>query len=152
MSSVIIKTNCSDSVTLPTYADVGAAGADLHAHIPSGGYITIKPGKSALIKTGLHVAIPDGYELQIRPRSGLALKNQITVLNTPGTIDSSYRGEIGVILINHGDKDFDIEHGMRIAQAVCTPVHRASFNRVSTDEFEKLTTDRMCGGFGSSGV
>jgi dUTP pyrophosphatase len=100
-----------------------------------------------LVPTGLHVAIPEGYEIQVRPRSGLALKNQITVLNTPGTIDADYRGEIGVILINHGKENFIIKRGMRIAQLVIAAVHQANF--VPTEQL--MTTQRGKGGFGHTG-
>ncbi|SCA64272.1 Deoxyuridine 5'-triphosphate nucleotidohydrolase, partial [Chlamydiales bacterium SCGC AG-110-P3] len=110
---------------LPSYSTSEAAGADIRAHID--GEQTLEPGERTLIPTGVKVAIPVGYEIQVRPRSGLALKNGITVLNTPGTIDSDYRGEICVILINHGSEAFIITPHMRIAQLVVAPVTRAQF-------------------------
>ena len=110
--------------------------------------LRLEPGSRALIPTGLFTAIPDGYEIQVRPRSGLALKNCITVLNTPGTIDSDYRGEVGIILINHSDVPFTVKHHDRIAQLVFAKCESAVYNVVSTlDE-----TERGCGGFGSTGV
>lgn len=130
----------------PVYASKGASGADLKAFITKD--IAIAPGKSALVPTGLRFEIPKGYELQIRPRSGLALKNQITVLNTPGTIDADYRGEVGVILINHSTEDFIVKPGMRIAQLVITPVLQANF--ISVEDL--TTTARGAGGFGHTGL
>lgn len=129
---------------IPKYQTFGAAGFDIHS-IEN---ITIASGESKLIKTGLGMAIEDGYELQIRPRSGLALKNGITVLNTPGTIDSDYRGEIMVLLINHSKQDFIIAKGDRIAQGVISKVYQADFIEVS----ELDDTQRGSGGFGSSGI
>ncbi len=129
---------------VPLYATPGAAGADLFAAI--GSTITIEPGERALVPTGLKVEIPPGFEIQIRPRSGLALKFGITVLNTPGTIDADYRGEIGVILINHGPSSFVIEAGARIAQLVVTPVVQGLFFVK-----ELSTTERGEGGFGHTG-
>ncbi len=129
----------------PTYGSPLAAGADIRAHLPEP--LIIPAGKSALIPTGLRMAIPEGYELQIRPRSGLALKDQITVLNTPGTIDSDYRGEIGVILINHGSQDFVVTPGMRIAQVVVAPICQARF----VEAVQLDTTHRGEGGFGHTG-
>jgi dUTP pyrophosphatase len=110
--------------------------------------IVVAPGERKLIPTGLCVALPDGYEAQIRPRSGLALKNGIALVNSPGTIDADYRGEIGVILINHGSAPFTIERGMRIAQMVIAPYTRAQFSEV----IELPTSDRGTGGFGSTGT
>jgi dUTP pyrophosphatase len=130
---------------LPHYASEGAAGADLKASLSES--ITIPAHGSVLIPTGLRVAIPEGYELQIRPRSGLALKHQITVLNTPGTIDSDYRGEIQVILINHGKQDFIVTPGMRIAQAILAPFTRARY--ILTDTLAE--TSRGANGFGHTG-
>ncbi|AGW37836.1 dUTP diphosphatase [Chlamydia pecorum] len=133
---------------LPEYTTEGAAGADLKANIEEP--IALLPGQRVLIPTGLRVEIPLGYELQVRPRSGLALKHGITVLNTPGTIDSDYRGEIGVILINLGESTFIIEPKMRIAQAVFTSVVQARF--VSINQEESLTaTARGEKGFGHTG-
>lgn len=130
---------------LPGYSTKGAAAFDIRAANDSD--IVIHPGKSALVPTGLSVAIPEGYELQIRPRSGLALKEQVTVLNTPGTIDSDYRGEVGVILINHSDRTFYVERGDRIAQGVVTRFALANFIEVK----ELPPTERQAGGFGSTG-
>jgi dUTP pyrophosphatase len=131
---------------VPEYASAESAGADIRANLTEP--LIIPPGTSALIPTGLRFEIPPGYEIQIRPRSGLALKNQITVLNTPGTIDSDYRGEIKVILINHGKEPFEVVPEMRIAQAVVAPTIRAHFISVS-DLAESV---RGSGGFGSTGV
>lgn len=130
----------------PEYTSEGAAGADVRAHLNEP--IILRPGRSALVPTGIQVEIPSGYEIQVRPRSGLALKHQITVLNTPGTIDSDYRGEIKVILINHGSAPFEILPGMRIAQLVVAPVVRGRYIKVS----ELTTSHRGGAGFGSSGV
>lgn len=131
---------------VPEYKTAGAAGADLYAFLNSP--VTILPGKSAMIPTGLFFEIPKGYEVQIRPRSGLAAKNRVTVLNTPGTIDSDYRGEICIILINLGEKDFTVNNGDRIAQMVIAPVIQADFSIVN----ELSQTERGSGGFGSTGV
>ncbi|MBI6872206.1 dUTP diphosphatase [Clostridium aciditolerans] len=129
---------------MPEYAHAGDAGLDLF----SVDDLMILPGESKLIKTGIQIELPKGTEAQIRPRSGLALKNQITVLNTPGTIDEGYRGEIGIILINHGKQEFHVEKGMKIAQMVVKPVFT-----VTIKEIEELTdTTRGEGGFGSTGV
>ncbi len=133
-------------VEAPLYASLEAAGADIRAHLEMP--LTIEAGKSALIPTGLKFEIPFGYEIQIRPRSGLALKNQITVLNTPGTIDSDYRGEVKVILINHGNQPFVVQPGMRIAQIVVAPVLRARFVRVE----DLAMSQRGTQGFGHTGV
>jgi len=131
---------------LPVYASDGAAGADLRALVPEA--ITLAPGRRAQIPTGLFIELPTGYEGQVRPRSGLAAKSGITVLNAPGTIDSDYRGEIVVPLINLGEVPFIVERGMRIAQLVIAPVKRAIFEPVTA-----LTeTERGPNGFGSSGV
>lgn len=135
---------------LPRYETSGAAGADLRANFPpdirSEG-VTIDPGARALVPTGLALAIPHGFEVQIRPRSGLALKHGISLPNTPGTIDSDYRGPLGVIVINHGAAPFHITHGDRIAQMVVAPVVQAAFQEV-----ESLSdTQRGAGGFGSTG-
>lgn len=135
-----------DEECIPTYGSTNAAGADLRANIEKS--LVLKPSKSMLIPTGIFMEIPEGFEVQIRPRSGLAIKNQITVLNTPGTIDSDYRGEIGIILINHSDKDFVIVPKMRIAQMVIAKVYQAEFEvRSSLSE-----TARGEGGFGHSGT
>ncbi|MGR3494981.1 dUTP diphosphatase [Citreimonas sp.] len=132
---------------LPRYETEGAAGADLRANLPDRGAIDIAPGARALVPTGLRLAIPDGYEVQIRPRSGLALKHGITLPNSPGTIDSDYRGPLGVIVMNAGDAPFRIAHGDRIAQMVVAPVLRASFRKVDA----LPPSGRGAGGFGSTG-
>lgn len=133
---------------LPRYETVDAAGADLRANLPDKQPITIAPRARTLISTGLRLAIPQGYEVQIRPRSGLALKNGITLPNSPGTIDADYRGPLGVILMNAGDVPFTVEHGMRIAQMVVAPVVQGRFHAVDALE----TTARGAGGFGSTGT
>jgi dUTP pyrophosphatase len=131
---------------LPEYSSLGAAGADVRAHLAHP--LTIAPRQSALIPTGLKFEIPAGYEVQIRPRSGLALKHQVTVLNTPGTIDPDYRGEIGVILINHGDQEFVVHPKMRIAQLVVAPILQARFVKAEA----LAESGRGSGGFGHTGV
>ena len=136
-----------NSITLPKYETDSSAGMDIRAFIPEG-KIEIEPQERKLIRTGLCLEIPKGYEVQIRPRSGLALKNGITVLNSPGTIDADYRGELRVILINHSADRFLITNEMRIAQMVV-----AQFSRVDLLEIENLSeTDRGEGGFGSTGT
>ena len=134
-----------EGIDLPFYATSHAAGADLRAAIDTD--TTIAPGTHALIKTGFAMALPDNYEAQIRPRSGLALKHGITVLNSPGTIDADYRGEIGVILINHGQQPFIVQRGDRIAQMIIAPFVQADFQPADT----LSDTTRGTGGFGSSG-
>ncbi len=135
------------SLGLPRYETAGAAGADLRANCPDGDTITLAPGARVLVPTGLRLAIPEGFEAQIRPRSGLALKHGISLPNTPGTIDSDYRGPLGVIMINHGETVFEIAHGDRIAQLVIAPVVQATFSAAeSLDQ-----TDRGTDGFGSTG-
>lgn len=132
---------------LPTYETGQSAGMDLRAALPEGGHIDLLPGRRALIPTGLCIALPPGYEAQVRPRSGLALKHGITCLNSPGTIDADYRGEVGVILINHGWEGFRIARGERIAQMVVAPI-----TQIGWMEFEELDeTARGTGGFGSTG-
>ncbi len=144
MVKVLVK-KLSPEVQLPSYKTPGASGMDLKAFINSS--ITIKPESSCLIPTGLSIAFSDKYEVQIRPRSGLAAKNNISVLNTPGTIDSDYRGEIKVIIYNHGKNDFLINNGDRIAQMILTPVVK-----MELDETNDLPeTIRGEGGFGSTG-
>src|SRR5210317_44526 len=133
---------------LPAYETVEAAGMDLRAALGADETVTLKPGQRALVPTGLSMAMPAGYEAQIRPRSGLAAKNGITVLNTPGTIDSDYRGELKIILINLGDEDFDITRDMRIAQMIIAPVVQARLQE--TDSLSD--TVRGAGGFGSTGT
>ena len=143
---VDIKRLEGNDLELPSYETKNSAGMDLRACITEN--IILKKGERKLIKTGISIALPENYEAQVRPRSGLALKNGITVLNTPGTIDADYRGEIGVILINLGDSDFTIERGMRIAQMVIAPVVQAEL--VEVKELDE--TSRGKGGFGSTGV
>ena len=133
---------------LPAYETAEAAGMDLRAALGADETVTLKPGQRALVPTGLSMAMPAGYEAQIRPRSGLAAKNGITVLNTPGTIDSDYRGELKIILINLGDEDFDITRDMRIAQMIIAPVVQARLQE--TDSLSD--TVRGAGGFGSTGT
>lgn len=132
---------------LPAYETLGAAGMDVRAAVEEDKPVTIKPGERAMVPTGLSVAIPSGYEIQMRPRSGLAAKHGITCLNSPGTIDSDYRGELKVILINHGASDFVIARGERIGQIVLAAVSRIQWQEVS----ELPDTERGAGGFGSTG-
>jgi dUTP pyrophosphatase len=131
---------------LPAAATALAAGADLLAAVEE--TVVLQPGERAIIPTGIAIALPPGFEAQVRPRSGLAVKNGITVLNSPGTIDADYRGEVGAIMINHGAEAFSVERGMRIAQLVVAPV--TSFDWVEMDELPE--TERGAGGFGSTGV
>ena len=145
MIEILIK-RLSKNIQLPKYETDGSSGLDLSANIEK--EIEIAPGKTSIIPTGLAVSIPKNFEIQIRPRSGLAAKNQISVLNTPGTIDADYRGEIKVILINHGKNVFKIEKGLRIAQMVLCPVIKATLKEVDTLE----ETKRGTGGFGSTGI
>ena len=142
----LIKIRLSKGAKTPQYQSSGASGADLHAYIEKA--VTIEPGKRDLIPAGIFLEIPQGYEVQIRPRSGLAAKSGITVLNAPGTIDADYRGEIKVILVNHSSEDFVIEHGMRIAQMVVA--EHAFFCFIEQDELSD--TDRGTGSFGSTGL
>ena len=144
MVKVLIK-RLSAEVELPSYKTSGASGMDLMALITSS--MTIKPKTSCLIPTGLSMAFPEDYEVQIRPRSGLAAKNNISVLNTPGTIDSDYRGEIKVIIYNHGNEDFVVNNKDRIAQMVLTPVIKMELQEAN----ELPKTIRGKGGFGSTG-
>jgi dUTP pyrophosphatase len=132
---------------LPAYETAQSAGMDLRAALPIGGPMDLLPGSRALIPTGLSIALPPGFEAQIRPRSGLALKHGITCLNSPGTIDADYRGEVGVILINHGQEAFSIARGDRIAQMVIAPITQIDW--VEQDELDE--TARGSGGFGSTG-
>ncbi len=118
-----------EGLALPAYQTAHAAGLDLLAAVPEDAPMMLAPGKTALVPTGLTIALPPGYEAQVRPRSGLAVKHGVTVLNSPGTIDADYRGEIGVLLINHGDAPFPIRRGERIAQMVIAPVTRAELVR-----------------------
>tara|TARA_B110000285_G_scaffold178222_1_gene200351 strand:- start:212 stop:652 length:441 start_codon:yes stop_codon:yes gene_type:complete len=136
----------SNAISIPKYETLGSSGMDIAAHIENN--IIISPGEKALIATGFSIAIPIGYEIQIRPRSGLAAKKSITVLNTPGTIDADYRGEIKIILINLGKEKFTIKNGERIAQMVLCPVFQANLEEVD----ELPNTKRGLGGFGSTGT
>ena len=137
-------------VALPDYASAGAAGADLRANLRAEARdagVLLAPLQRAIVPTGLHVAVPEGYELQIRPRSGLALRHGLALVNAPGTVDADYRGEIGVLMVNLGDAPVTVTHGMRVAQLVVAPVMRAEFALSDLDE-----TARGDGGFGSTGV
>jgi dUTP pyrophosphatase len=146
MNKIEIKCVALDGAVIPVYKTTGAAGADVCALLSEP--VTIPAGKFAMIPTGLFFEIPEGFEIQVRPRSGLAAKNGVTVLNTPGTIDSDYRGELKVILINLGDKDFTVNSGERIAQIIVSPVTVADFT--ITDSLSD--TQRGEKGFGSTGV
>ena len=145
MTKILIK-RLSKEVSLPKYETSGSSGMDLAAYIDSN--INIDPGQTAIIPTGLALSIPKGFEVQIRPRSGLAAKQKISVLNTPDTIDSDYRGEIKVILINLGSEPFKVEKGLRIAQMIVCPIVQAQLKEV--DDLSE--TDRGKGGFDSTGT
>ena len=136
-----------EGLALPAYQSALAAGLDLLAAVPEDAPVTLAPGKHALIPTGLTIALPDGYEAQIRPRSGLAAKHGVTVLNAPGTVDADYRGEVGVLLINHGDAPFHVRRGERIAQMVIAEVVRGDLIPAGS----LSVTNRGSGGFGSTG-
>lgn len=136
-----------EGLALPAYETAGAAGLDVRAAVPEEGPIVLDPGERAMVPTGLTLAVPEGYELQMRPRSGLAARHGITCLNSPGTIDSDFRGELQVILINHGAETFTIKRGERIGQMVLAPVSRLAWQAV--DELPE--TARGDGGFGSTG-
>ncbi|MBT5432420.1 MAG: dUTP diphosphatase [Alphaproteobacteria bacterium] len=147
--SVAVRILClphSEGLALPAYATPGSAGMDLRAAIEDG--VALAPGCHAMLATGLAIALPDGYEAQIRPRSGLAAKHGVTVLNSPGTVDSDYRGEIKVLLINHGREAFTIARGERIAQMVIAPVTQVTLQEVA----ELDATERGSGGHGSTGT
>ena len=146
MNKIDVKCVALDGAIIPEYKTVGAAGADVYAYLNES--VTLKVGKSCVIPTGVFYEIPEGFEIQVRPRSGLAAKNGITVLNTPGTIDSDYRGELQIILINLGDNDFVINNGDRIAQIIVAPVIQGNFIQVQN----LSTTERGSKGFGSTGV
>jgi dUTP pyrophosphatase len=135
-----------EGLPLPAYATAGAAGMDLLAAVTTP--VTVDPGKRALVPTGLTIALPAGFELQVRPRSGLALRNGVILPNSPGTIDEDYRGEVQVIVLNAGDAPFVIERGMRIAQAIVAPVVQAMWQEVEALD----DTSRGTGGFGSTGT
>lgn len=136
-----------EGLELPAYETLGAAGMDVRAAVPESDPVVLNPGEKTMVPTGLSVAIPQGYEIQMRPRSGLAAKHGITCLNSPGTIDSDYRGELKVILINHGQESFTIARGERIGQMLLAPVTRLVWEQVETLD----DTDRGSGGFGSTG-
>jgi dUTP pyrophosphatase len=137
----------ADGLPLPAYQSAHAAGLDLVAAVPENAPLVLAPGQYALVPTGLSIALPAGFEAQVRPRSGLAAKHGVTVLNAPGTVDADYRGEIGVLLINHGNEPFTITRGERIAQMVIASVVRAELVVVAA----LSQTDRGSGGFGSTG-
>lgn len=137
----------AEGLALPAYQSALAAGMDLLAAVPESEPLVLAPGKRAIVPTGLMIAVPAGYEAQVRPRSGLAAKHGITVLNAPGTIDADYRGEVGVLLINHGDAAFPIRRGERIAQMVIAPVDQVELTLVAS----LSETGRGSGGFGSTG-
>jgi len=142
---VMRKPGCED-MELPRYMSGGAAGMDLYAAVKED--TVIAPGEVKLIPTGIHIAVPHGYEAQVRPRSGLALKNGVTVLNSPGTVDSDYRNEVGVILANLGAEPFTVQRGMRVAQMIIARAIQAEM--VEVDELSE--TERGLGGFGSTGL
>ena len=147
MSAVTVKfQRHADDVVLPDYATPGAAGMDIAAHLDTA--VTLAPFARAAIATGFSMQLPSGYEAQIRPRSGLALKHGVTVANAPGTIDSDYRGEVAVILINLSQQDFTITPGMRVAQMVIAPVTHCRFE----EKLQLDISDRGAGGFGSTGL
>ncbi|MEO4044076.1 dUTP diphosphatase [Hoeflea sp. CAU 1731] len=143
----LVRLPHGEGLALPAYETAGAAGMDLRAAMPEGETMTIAAGERALAPTGFVFEIPAGYEGQVRPRSGLALKYGVTCLNTPGTIDSDYRGEVKVLLVNLGDEDFVIERGMRIAQMIVAPVTQVAVEERSLAG----ATERGAGGFGSTG-
>ncbi len=144
----LVRLPHGDKLPLPSYETAGAAGMDICAAVPEDAPLTLKPGDRALVPSGFIFEIPDGFEAQIRPRSGLASKHGITCLNTPGTIDSDYRGEVKVLLINLGQDDFVVRRAMRIAQMVVAPV---TYVRIDEGAHASTTT-RGAGGFGSTGV
>jgi len=149
--NILREEDADAGVALPSYETPGAAGADLRANLPTDARadgMVLMVGQRMLVPTGLRLQIPSGFEVQIRPRSGLALKHGISLPNSPGTIDSDYRGPLGVILINLGEAPFVVEHGARIAQMVVAPVVRAQFEEVAC----LGSTSRGAGGFGSTGV
>lgn len=146
ISMIPVKIQLINGASLPEYHSTGSAGADLRAMLSAP--VVLNPGKTILVPTGIFLEIPEGYEAQIRPRSGLALNHGITLLNSPGTIDSDYRGEIKIIMTNFGEKDFIIENGMRIGQMVFARVYRGNF--IEADRLNE--TERNEGGFGHSGV
>lgn len=146
MNSIEVKCIVKEGASLPVYKTLGAAGADVCACVEKP--VVIPAGKRGVVQTGLSFEIPEGYEIQVRPRSGLAVKNGVMVLNTPGTIDSDYRGELMVILANFGDSDFTVNYGDRIAQLIVAPVTQGIFVKADT----LGETERGANGFGSTGV
>ena len=147
---VLIKTldHNDQSFELPFYATEGAAGADIRASFPEKKNLVVKPGQRVLVPTGLSMEIPFGYEVQVRPRSGLSLKSPLMIVNSPGTIDCDYRGEVCIIVGNFGTEDYVIEHGLRVAQLVIAPVIQAKYSTTTT----LSETARGAGGFGSTGT
>ena len=147
MRAQVVRLPHAEGLELPSYGTPGAAGMDLRAAIPEDAPLTLAPGQRAMVPTGLSIAVPEGFEAQVRPRSGLAVKHGISCVNTPGTIDSDYRGEVHVVLINLGQEPFTLRRGERIAQMVI-----AAYARVEWHEVESLSeTVRGAGGFGSTG-
>ncbi|PST27347.1 dUTP diphosphatase [Mesorhizobium plurifarium] len=144
----LVRLPHGEGLDLPAYETAGAAGMDLRAAVPADGPMVIRPGERALVPTGFIFEIPEGYEGQVRPRSGLAFKHGITCLNTPGTVDSDYRGEVKVLLVNLGAEDFAVERGMRIAQMVIAPVTQLAIREADG----ATATVRGAGGFGSTGT
>ncbi|WP_156943359.1 dUTP pyrophosphatase [Ensifer sp. WSM1721] len=144
----LVRLPHAEGLDLPAYETAGAAGMDLRAAVPADQPITIAPGRRALVPTGFIFEIPAGYEGQVRPRSGLAFKHGITCLNTPGTVDSDYRGEVKVLIVNLGEEDFIVERGTRIAQMVIAPVTQVAIREADG----ATTTARGAGGFGSTGA
>ncbi|OYW67689.1 MAG: deoxyuridine 5'-triphosphate nucleotidohydrolase [Bosea sp. 12-68-7] len=148
MEIAVLRLPHAVGLPLPAYESAGAAGLDLRAALAEGAVLELAPGARDLVPTGLCLQLPEGFEAQVRPRSGLAARHGVTVLNAPGTVDSDYRGEVKVILINHGTQTYPIRRGDRIAQLVVAPVARAQFSEVSALE----ATSRGTRGFGSTGV
>ena len=148
MKRLPIRCSCTSPELIPRYQSEGSSGADLHADVPEEIPVTIAPGRWERIPTGLRLEIPPGYEAQVRPRSGLSSKHGVTILNTPGTVDSDYRGEVQVILVNLGKEPFEVRRGTRIAQIVFAPVVQADFHLQQT----LSRSERGEGGFGSTGT
>ncbi len=148
ITAQLMQLSHGKGLPLPSYETAEAAGMDLRAAVPEDAPLTLKPGERELVPTGFAMAIPIGFEVQIRPRSGLALKHGIGLVNAPGTVDSDYRGEIKIILINLGQEDFEISRGMRIAQMIIAPVLQVAIEPVGSLN----NTTRGAGGFGSTGV
>ena len=148
ITAQLMQLSHGKGLPLPSYETAEAAGMDLRAAVPEDAPLTLKPGERELVPTGFAMAIPIGFEAQIRPRSGLALKHGIGLVNAPGTVDSDYRGEIKIILINLGQEDFEISRGMRIAQMIIAPVVQVAIEPVGSLN----NTTRGAGGFGSTGV